>query len=223
MTTDARAAVGRSGRSGRFALFADCLLLGLLTAGTMVGVVTAYPGFVAACAVLRDRVAQDRSIGPGAYVARLRQIARTGPPVFFVVPPLVAAVLGADALAVAAGVPGRTGLLVVLSACAAAIAVIGLRLAAMWRPDRRWPELTSAAVRAAAADPAGSALLLIATGVAVVIAITVPVTAPLLLGPLALAAAAVDLRGGRRLSQEFGHPNGPSRRRRLVGRHPGEH
>lgn len=182
----------------RFGLFADCLVLGLLAAGAAVGVVTAYPGFVAACAVLRDRIELNRPAGPVAYLARLGQIARTEPPVFFAVPPLAAAVLAADAVAVAAGIPGRTGLLVVLSACVAAAVVLGLRLAATWRPGRRWPDLTRVAVRTAVADPRGSALLLVAAGSAAVIAVAVPVTAPLLLGPLALAATVVDMRAKRR-------------------------
>jgi hypothetical protein len=185
------------GTVSRLGLFADCLVLGLLTAMTAIGVVTAYPGFVAACAVLRDRVELDLPAGPGAYVARLRQVARTGPPVFFAVPPLAAAVLGADAVAVAAGVPGRAGLLAVLAACAAAAVVVGLRLAAAWRPDRGWPELTRAAARTAVADPAGSALLVLAAGAAIAIGVTVPITAPLLPGPLALAATAVGSRASR--------------------------
>jgi hypothetical protein len=193
-----RGRVGQVGQVGRVALFADCLVLGLLTAVTAIGVVTAYPGFVAACAVLRDRVELDGPAGPTAYAARLRQVARTGPPAFFAVPPLAAAVLGADAVAVAAGVPGRAGLLVVLAACAAAIAVVGLRLAAAWRPDRGWLDLTRAAARMAAADPAGSALLLLAAGAAIAIGITVPITAPLFPGPLALAATAVNTRVRRR-------------------------
>jgi hypothetical protein len=197
MTTAPLESAQPRGPAERLALFADCLVVGLLTSVTAIGVVTAYPGFTAACAVLRDRVRYDGPAGPRAYGMWLRQVARTGPRAFLAVPPLVAAVLGADAVAVAAGIPGRSGLLVALSACVAVATVLGLRLAAAWRPEPRWPEAARAAVRASVADPGGSALLLIAAGVATLLGSMVPIIAPLLPGPLALAAVAVDIRSGR--------------------------
>lgn len=198
MTTAPHEAAPPRNLAERLALFADCMVVGLLATVTAIGVITAYPGFTAACAVLRDRVLFDGPAGPRAYGTRLRQVARTRPRAFLAMPPLVAAVLGADAVAVAAGVPGRSGLLVGLSACVVLAVVLGLRVAAAWRPEPPWPEAARAAVRASVADPGGSALLLVAAGVATLLGFMVPMIAPLLPGPLALAAVAVDIRAEQR-------------------------
>ncbi|HEU5472675.1 MAG TPA: hypothetical protein VFV67_18670 [Actinophytocola sp.] len=175
----------------RFALFADCLLVGCCTAVAAVPVVTAYPALVAGCAVLRERVLDDRSVGPRHYLRRLGEVVRSGP-AGLVLPPLAGLLLGLDALAVAAGVPGRGPLAAGLVLAAAMAAVLGLRIAAGWRPGARWPELLRAAV--SRPDPAGAVLLLLAAGTAAAVAIAVPVTLLLVAGPLALAAVAVDLR-----------------------------
>jgi hypothetical protein len=178
---------------GRFALFADCLLLGCLTAVAALPVVTAYPALVAACAVLRERAVDDRSIGLRPYLARLGQVFRSGLS-GVVAPILVAGVLLLDLLAVAAGVPGSgplAGLLVVAGSVAV---VVGLRVAARWRPGSRWPVVARSALAAAGRDLGGSALLLLAGVAAAGIAVAVPVTVLLVGGPLALAAVAVDLR-----------------------------
>ncbi|TDD66598.1 hypothetical protein E1262_21535 [Jiangella aurantiaca] len=179
---------------GRLGLFADCLLAGILATVAMAGVLTAYPGFVAACATIRRRVEQDRSVGPVTFWRTFREVARSGP-LGFVVPPAVAGVLGLDAVAVAAGVPGAAALLVVLVACTAAAAVLGLRAAAGWRPGRAWPAVGAEAARRAAGGIGGDLLLLLAAGCAAGIAAAVPVTALLVLGPLAVAAVAVEAHG----------------------------
>jgi len=177
-----------------FALFADCLVVGVCAAVAAAPLVTAYPALVAACAAVRDRVGADRSPGPRAFAAHLRAAIRSGPAGALVVPPLVAGGLTLDAVAVAAGVPGAAGLAVVLTACAAAAVVVGLRAAAQWRPGRRWPAVAASAARRAAADPGGSALLLFAGLAAAAVVAVVPVTALLIGGPLAMAAVAVDGR-----------------------------
>jgi hypothetical protein len=177
--------------TGRFALFADCLLVGCLTAVAALPVVTAYPALVAACAALREQVAEDRAVGPRRYLALLGQVVRSGP-AGLLAPPLVAAVLALDALAIASGVPGRVPLTVLLILAGSAAAVLGLRIAARWRPGARWPDLARAA--ASTRDPRGSVLLLLAATAAVAIALAVPITLLLVTGPLALAAIAVDQR-----------------------------
>ncbi|HYN94577.1 MAG TPA: hypothetical protein VES42_12070 [Pilimelia sp.] len=181
---------------GRFSLFADCLLVGVLAAVAAVPVVTAYPALVAACAVLRDRVTADRSIGPRVYLSRLVEVLRTGW-AGWVVPPLLLAVLALDGLAVAAGVPGRAPLVAVLVAAVAGAIVLGLRTAARWRAGARWAPVFRAALGASARDPGGAALLLFAGLAAAAIVVTVPVSALLVAGPLALAAVAVDGRTRR--------------------------
>ncbi|HEV2783179.1 MAG TPA: hypothetical protein VGX25_27670 [Actinophytocola sp.] len=182
---------------GRFALFADCLLLGCCTAIAALPVVTAYPALVATCAVLRERVLDDRSVGPVRYLRTLGQVVRSGLS-GLVVPPLLCTALVLDALTVVAGVPGSGLLAVFLAVAGSVAAVIGLRAAAAWRPGTRWPDVARAAAIAAVRDPGGSALLLLAAAAAVGIAFAVPVTVLLLAGPLALAAVTVDVRTGAR-------------------------
>ncbi|TDD94953.1 hypothetical protein E1269_31565 [Jiangella asiatica] len=178
---------------GRFALFADCLLVGVASAVTALGVVTAYPAFVAACAAVRERVADGRTGAIGAYLAALRQVTRAGWTAF-VVPVAVLAVLALDLLAVAAGVPGSPVLLAVLVVIGAAATVLGLRAAAGWRPGRTWRAVGIDAADRSRGDVGGSLLLLFAAASAAGIVAAVPVTALLLLGPLAVAAVAVDAR-----------------------------
>jgi hypothetical protein len=175
--------------TGKLALFADCLLLGLFTVLATVPVVTAYPGFVAACAMLRDETA----VGPRTYLSRLRAVLRSDPFLWWA-PPAALALAASDALAIAAGVPGAKPLAALLSLAAAATIVIALRAAARWRPDRRWRADLPAAARDAGRDLGGSALLLLAAACAAGIIVLVPITALLVTGPLALAAVAVDSR-----------------------------
>jgi hypothetical protein len=178
---------------GRFALFADCLLLGCFTAIAALPVVTAYPALVAACTILRERVVDDRSVGPVRYLHVLGQVVRSGLS-GVVVPPLLVAALILDGLAVAAGVPGSGMLAVFLALAASAAAVIGLRAAARWRSGTPWPAVARAAAIATARDAGGSALLWLAAAAATAIVAAVPVTVLLVAGPVALAAVAVDGR-----------------------------
>jgi hypothetical protein len=178
---------------GRFALFTDCLLVGLMALAAAVPVLTAYPAFVAACALLRERVALEESVGVRSYWRRLREVVRSGP-AGLLVPPLALALLFVDAVAVAAGVPGGRPLGAVLAVVAVLGATVGLRAAASWRADRRWPELARSATRDAVRDLGGSTLLALAAVTAVAVAVVVPVTVLLLCGPLALAAVAVQGR-----------------------------
>lgn len=184
----------RAPLSDRFGLFADCLIVGLLTAVTAAALLTAYPALVAACAVLRERVASDGPTGPRRYWSRLREVVASGPASVLLVPPAAAGVLAVDALAVAAGVPGRGPLLLLLVTTGSLAAVTGLRAAAIWRPGLSWPPIVRTALRAATADPAGSFLLWFAAAAAAAIAVAAPVTVLLVAGPLALAAVAVDGR-----------------------------
>jgi hypothetical protein len=179
--------------TGKAALFADCLLAGVLTAVAALPVVTAYPAFAAACAVLRERVAEDRTVTVRGFVRQLRSAIASGP-AGLLLPWLYAVLLGLDAVAVAAGVPGAVALTAVLVAAAAAGIVVLLRAAARWRPGTRWLHLFAAVVRGLADDPAGSALLLSAGVAAAAIAAVVPVTLLLVAGPTALAAIAVEGR-----------------------------
>ncbi len=182
--------------TGRFALFADCLLAGALTALFALPVVTAYPAFVAACSLLR----QGRPIGPVVFARRLRYVIAVDPPSLWL-PPLALIVLALDALAVAAGVPGAKPLAVMLLATFAVAVLIALRHAGRWPGNDSGsaaPGWGSARWRAAAVecqrDPGGSALLALAAVCAAAIVVLVPITVTLVAGPLALAAVAVERR-----------------------------
>lgn len=180
----------------KFTLFADCLLVGVCTAIAAIGVVTAVPAMAAGCTALRERITADRPAGPVAYTRHLRHAMRGSRAVLFA-PVLVLTVLAADAIAVAAGVPGQlplAGLLVVAS-CGAV--VFGLRAAARWRADTGWAVAARSAGVDVVADPTGSLLLLMAVVATVVVGSLVPITLLLVAGPLALAATAIDGHTGR--------------------------
>lgn len=179
--------------AGRFALFADCMVAGVLATVAALGVVTAYPGFVAACATVRARAADTGPGAAAAYLLAFRQVMRSGWAVL-TVPVLVAAVLALDLLAAWAGVPGARPVLAVLAVVVAAATVLGMRAAASWRPGRGWRAVAADAARHARGDVGGSALLLMAAGCAVAVVTAVPIAVIFLLGPLAVAAVAVDTR-----------------------------
>jgi hypothetical protein len=182
---------------GRFGLFADCLLIGVLIGVAAVGVVTAFPGFAAGCALLRRRIAEDGPVGVRPYARLVIRALRAGP-AGVLVPVAVAVVLGLDALALAAGAPATGPLAALLVLAWSGATVLGLRTAVAWRPTDgdRWTAAARRASRTAVRDPGGSALLWLAAVSAVAIALTVPVTALLVAGPLALACVAVDGRRG---------------------------
>lgn len=175
--------------TGRLALFADCLLLGVMTAICAIPIVTAYPAFVAACVMLRE----DRSVTIRGYLGRLALVVRSGP-VGLLAPPLAVGVVALDAVAVAAGVPGSGPLAVLLAVAALAGGVLALRAAARWRPAVTWSRIIRTAMRDLVADPGGSALLGVAALALLTIAFLVPLTLLLLGGMLALATVAVAAR-----------------------------
>jgi hypothetical protein len=179
--------------SGRLALFADCLLAGLLTAVAALPLVTAYPAFTAGCALLGDRVRDAEPVTVRGYLRKLRDVLRSGPAPLLA-PPVLAALVGVDTAAVRAGLPGRAALAAILVAACAGTAVLGLRAAAGWRREIAWPEVARAAARRLATDRGGTALLLAAATVATGVAYATPLMAPLAVGPLALAAVVVDGR-----------------------------
>ncbi len=169
-----------------FARFADCLLLGVLTALASIPVVTAYPALVTACAMLRE----DTPVGPLRFAWRLLKIMR-----YAWQPALVVPLLVVDVVAVRAGVPGAWALTVALCA----VAIVGLRGAAVWRPGLSWAAVARDAVR----DPAGSALILLAGACAAAIVTLVPITALLVGGPLANALVAVEGNRSKRSLPPF--------------------
>ncbi|EFL03278.1 MULTISPECIES: hypothetical protein [unclassified Streptomyces] len=176
-----------------FTLFADVLLVSLLTSLCCLPVLTAPAAFAAASATLRETAAGGRSASARAYLVRLR--ARLVPRSLLLgllVPAFVVAVR-AD-LALAGGdLPGRALVGPALVVLALGAGVLLLRASAA--PG---PVTARTAWQRAAADPHGSLLLVAALVLAALIAWSMPLLLPLLPGPLAFAATAVDLRAAPR-------------------------
>ncbi|NEA38557.1 hypothetical protein [Streptomyces sp. SID11385] len=172
-----------------FSLFADVLLVSLLTSLCCLPVLTAPAAFAAAAETLRETAAGGRTASARTYLVRLR--ARLGPRSLLLglLLPAFAVAVRAD-LALAGGeLPGRA--LVGPSLVVLALAAGVLLLRASAAPG---PVTARTAWQRTAADPHGSLLLVAALVLAALIAWAMPLLLPLLPGPLAFAATAVDLR-----------------------------
>lgn len=176
---------------GRFATFAESLLLGVLVFVAALPLVTGFAAVTAGCALFADR--EHTPVGVRSYCRRLRAVARTGP-AGLAVPVVPAVVLAFDWAAVRAGLPGHQVLGPLISLSAAGAVAVGLRAAALWRPGATWPAVWRAGAEAARADPYGTGLLAFAVVAVVIVSWTFPVVTPLALGQLVLAAVAVDAR-----------------------------
>ncbi|ASQ99717.1 hypothetical protein [Streptomyces sp. 11-1-2] len=178
----------------RFSLFADMLAIGLATAVASLPLVTAPVALAAACTVLRGAVREDRPATLGRYVAELRTHRPLRSLLAGATVLAALAFVGVDLMLAGAGLPGARSMSWALSALAAAALVVALRTAAA--PDAargRRPALRRAAARSAA-DLPGCGLLATAVALCVVLLWMLPLLAPLLPGPLALAITAVELR-----------------------------
>ena len=167
----------------RFTLFADVLLVGVLTFLAALPLVTAFAALTAACRVLSVRIADDRTVTASGYGRTFVAVLRSHPGVL-----LLPFLLLVDALALAAGAPGGAGLGVVLGLAA----LVGLAAAARWEPGSAWSPLVRSAAAGLLRRPGHAALLLAAVTVAGVLAFSVPMTIVLMPGLLALAAVAVS-------------------------------
>ncbi|MCX4835892.1 hypothetical protein OG785_40895 [Streptomyces sp. NBC_00006] len=176
---------------GGFSLFADMLLVGLLTSVACLPVVTAPAAFSAASATLRGTARSGVQISVRGYVGELR--ARLGARTLLagLVPPLFALLLFLDSRLLGADLPGAQVLAPALLLLALGAAVVGLRATALEEPHRL--SARESLVRSVA-DPRGSLLLAGAVVLAALLAWAMPMLVPLLPGPLAFAATAVDLR-----------------------------
>ncbi|MFZ3556193.1 hypothetical protein [Streptomyces sp. BH055] len=188
--------VAESRRRVGFAVFAESLLTGVWIALASVPVVTAPAAFAAGARHLRRHVTQQVG-GQREFVADFRAAARRG---WLVGLAGVVAWLAVwvDVRVARSGLPGgqlaaAVGIFALIGA-----AVIVLRAAAVWQPDRSWRALLRDAARRTARAPGGS--LLLVCGIALVI-LSAEFLAPLaipVLGILAAAAVAVEERGRTR-------------------------
>ncbi|MGW6717861.1 hypothetical protein [Streptomyces sp. NPDC054995] len=174
-----------------FTLFADMLLVGLVTTLACLPVVTAPAAFAAASSTLRDGASGRAPVSAAGYLRRLRDGLNVGSLAAGLLPPLLVAVVLIDAALVRSALPGAAVVAPALALTVLAAAVVALRATALDAPHRL--SLRESLARSLG-DPRGSALLAAAVVLAALLAWSVPLLVPLLPGPLAFAAAAVKIR-----------------------------
>lgn len=188
MTTPAPPARGQ-----RFALFAECLLTGLLVTLAALPVVTLLSALAAGCAQIRAHV-DGESTSLRAFGERLRS-AYPGSWPWSSGAGAGLALLSVDAVVLRTRVPGGGAVAAVCVLAAAGLAVVLLRAAAHWRPSADWPTLIRRTARhATVVDPAGSLLLVMALGGLVLVTWQlIPLFIPMA-GCVVMAAVAIDRR-----------------------------
>lgn len=174
-----------------FTLFADVLLVGLLTSLACLPIVTAPAAFAAASATLRQTAADGVQVKFGTYAGHLRALLTRGTLAVGLIPPVFVLVLLVDAALVDSSLPGAHAMAAALVVLTPAAAVVGLRATALEAPYRL--SAREALVRATT-DPSGTLLLAGAVLLSALLVWSLPLLIPLLPGPLAFAATVVDLR-----------------------------
>ncbi|WP_262697967.1 MULTISPECIES: hypothetical protein [Streptomyces] len=174
-----------------FSLFADMLLVGLLTSLACLPVVTAPAAFAAASATLRQAAGNSVQVRAGTYGAHLRAHLSARSAALGLVPPLLAVVVLIDAALMRTALPGAAVMAPALALLVLGAAVVALRAAALETPH---PLSAREALLRSAADPRGTLLLAGAVILGGLLAWSIPLLIPLLPGPLAFAATVVDLR-----------------------------
>lgn len=179
--------------AGRLTSFADMLLLGLLVTVGSLPVVTWFVALAAGADLARQRETHDVTIGVRTYMSRWKAALRTGW-AGIVVPTAGLLVLAIDLFAVAAGLD-QPQVVVPLTAAAVLAGGLAVRCAASWRAGRTWRACLEDALRAARDDVPGTLLLAGAVLVAGLLVLWVPPVGLIVPGLLALAGAALGLRG----------------------------
>jgi len=167
-------------------------LVGVLVFVASLPIVTLVAAGAAGAQLLHEQAELEREPRVRRFVTLLGAALRDPVAVLAVAAVVVVAVL--DLLAVLGGVPGARVVGPALAAVGLSAVVCGLRAAACWRLGVRWADAFAEARRSAVADLAGSAMLLGA--LAVVVLVISQATAFVILAPgmLVLAALAVELR-----------------------------
>ncbi|MER5948108.1 hypothetical protein ABT127_18840 [Streptomyces sp. NPDC001904] len=178
-----------------FTMFADMLLIGLLTTLACLPVVTAPAAFAAASGTLRRAAETGTPADLGAFVRRLRAGTTLRTLAAGLLLPIAAVVLLVDAALLRSDLPGAAALAPALVLLALGGAVVALRCTALPEDRRLSPR---AGLSRTLDDPRGSALLLAAVILAGLLMWSTPLLLPLLPGPLAFAATVVDLRAPER-------------------------
>ncbi|MCX5230099.1 hypothetical protein ABZY16_25570 [Streptomyces sp. NPDC006553] len=181
----------------RFAVFAECLLVGVWIAVAALPLVT-LPAALAAGAEHLRRWTAGEETGLRSFAADLRGALRGGGWSVGLGYAAALALVGVDLLFVRAlPVPGgrAAGALAILAALWLTVTL--LRAATAWSPERRWRDLLGPAARRTLRDPAGS--LLVVCGLAVIVA-SAWFSAPLALPALGVLVASTLAAERRRPS-----------------------
>ncbi|MFE9610830.1 hypothetical protein [Streptomyces sp. NPDC006012] len=174
-----------------FTLFADMLLVGLLTSATCLPVVTAPAAFAAASATLRPAAGHGAPVGTAAYLAHLRARLSVASLAGGLLAPVLVVILLIDMGLLDSALPGAPAVALALVLLVLGAAVVALRATALQAPHRL--SVREALLRSAA-DPRGTLLLAAGVVLAGLLAWSIPLLIPLLPGPLAFAATVVDIR-----------------------------
>jgi hypothetical protein len=188
------------GFAARFAVFAECLLVGVWVVLASLPLVT-YPAAVAAGGRHLRRHLDHQAGGVREFLADFRAAVRHGWAVGLA--GWVALwLLWLNLATVRAGLPGG-GLVGVIGVVAFLVALVtGVRAAVSWWPGASWRALLGAAARRTVLDPAGS--LLLVAGFAVVVVsgrIVLPFAVPVV-GAVIAGALAVEARYGSRYGRK---------------------
>ncbi|MEV7090792.1 hypothetical protein AB0O07_33870 [Streptomyces sp. NPDC093085] len=175
-----------------FSLFADMLLVAVVTTLACLPVVTLPAAFAAASVTLRESAVDGTTASVRTYATRLRAHLTPRTLAGGLLPPLLLAALLADAALVRDGaLPGVAVVGPALALLALGTVTVALRAAALEAPYRL--SVRESFLRSVA-DPRGTALLGCAAALALVLAWSIPLLVPLLPGPLVFAATAVEIR-----------------------------
>jgi hypothetical protein len=180
--------------SGRFALFGESLLVGVMVAASSVVVVTFLPALAAGSSHLRrhltGQVDSVRSFGSD-FVAAVRTLWTLA-----LGWAIVVGLLTLNTQVLAAGeVPGGRPLAAVMFGLAVVVSVVCLRVAALWRPGPlRAGELLRAAARISARDLSGSVLIVVAVALSILLVWMLLPLFVIVPGLLVLALVAVEQR-----------------------------
>jgi hypothetical protein len=176
----------------RFALFAECLVVGVLVTLSLPGLVTILPAWAAGCAHIRAHLD-----GESTPLARLLRNCLTAFKRSLRVSLLLAAALALvafDLLIVWAGLPGGRAVAAVCAVAATGLIVVTMRAGSVWTPGDDWTALLRDAVRRSAHDIRGTLLVVLALGMLAVITWQLLSLLIPMLGCVAMATVAVERR-----------------------------
>lgn len=177
-----------------FAAFADVLYTGVLLFGLSIPLVTWFAALSAGIEELRDSRAQDRHVSARRVWRAFGDRVVRHPLSHILAPALLTAILVFDVLLLPYVGPGELWSVVLPIVLAAGLGAVALRVAGAWRRGGHPRRILFTAWRRMSGDVGGTLLLLLAVATAGSIVAIAPMLAVVILGPVALAAVAMDRR-----------------------------